>query len=177
MAVAIPLIMVAGAALSAYAAVQQANAQKQAAQFNAKLNERNATVAVQQAGADALQVRRQAAQAQGAAVAEYGASGVALEGSPLDVLGAGEQQAQLAESTVRYRGELKAMGYHSNAELDRMAGRTAERQGYLNAASALLTGVGRASSAYDGSSASDPTAEADAIRLQDEAAVRYGIRR
>ncbi|MGH8743488.1 MAG: hypothetical protein ACREUY_04340, partial [Burkholderiales bacterium] len=104
MAQAIPIIMLAGAALSAYGAIQQANAQKQASQFNAALNERNATIAVQQAGADALQVRRHAAQVQGAAVAGYGASGVTLEGSPLDVLSDSAAQASLAESTVRYRG-------------------------------------------------------------------------
>ena len=148
MAVAIPILMIAGAAMSAYGAVQQANAQKQAAQFNAKLNERNATIALDQAGADALRVRRNAAQIQGSAVAGYGASGVALEGSPLDVLGASAEQASLDESTVRYKGTLKAMGYHSNAELDQFAGRTAEQQGYLNSASALLTGVGRAGSSY-----------------------------
>lgn len=148
MAVAIPILMIAGAALSAYGAIQQANAQKQAAQFNAKLNERNATIALDQAGADALRVRRNAAQIQGSAVAGYGASGVGLEGSPLDVLGASAEQASLDESTVRYKGTLKAMGYHSNADLEQFAGKTAEQQGYLNSASALLTGVGRAGSSY-----------------------------
>ena len=144
MAAAIPLVMLAAAGFSAYGAIQQAQAQKQAAQFNAKLNERNATVALDQAHADALRVRRNAAQVLGAATAGYGASGVALEGSPLDVLGASAEQASLDESTVRYKGTLKAMGYHSNAELERFAGETAERQGYLNSASALLTGVGQA---------------------------------
>ena len=147
-AFAIPIVMIAGAALSAYGAIQQANAQKHAAQFNAKLNERNATIAVNQASADAVRVRRNAAQIQGSAVAGYGASGVGLEGSPLDVLGASAEQASLDESTVRYKGTLKAMGYHSNAELDQFAGKTAEQQGYLNSASALMTGASRAGSSY-----------------------------
>lgn len=147
MAVAIPFIMVAGAALSAYGAVQSAQAQKTAAQYNAALNERNATIAHQQAEADAQMQERRARQVHGSIVAGYGAAGVEGE-SMLDVLSMSAQQAALDESTIRYRGNLKAMGYHDNAALDRMAGETAERQGYLNAASSFLMGMGQAGATY-----------------------------
>ena len=147
MAVAIPFIMIAGAAISAYGAIQSAQAQKAASQYNAALNERNATIATQQAEADVQMHRRQVAQQEGAIIAGYGASGVTLEGSPLDVLAMSETQAALDEKTIRYRANLKAMGYHDNATLDRMAGKTAEQQGYLNAASQFLTGVGQAGAA------------------------------
>ncbi len=148
MAVAIPFIMLAGAAVSAYGAVQQANAQKQASQFNAALNERNALVATQQANAEAARIGRVSRQVQGSMAAGFGASGLTVEGSALDALGSSAAMAQLDIETVKYRGTLQAMGYHSSAELDRMQGDTAQEQGYYRAASEVLTGVGRAGATY-----------------------------
>jgi hypothetical protein len=148
MAVAIPIMMAAGAAVSAYGAIQQANAQKSAAAFNASLNERNALVATQQATAEAERIRHSAARTQGAAVARFGASGLTIEGSALDALADSAANAQLDMETVKYRGTLRAMGYHDSATLDRIAGKTAEEQGQLRAASEVLTGVGRAGATY-----------------------------
>lgn len=148
MAVAIPIIMVAGMALSAYGAIQQGNAQKAAAQYNAALNERNATVATQQATAEANRIRVAASRAQGAMMAAFGASGLSIDGSAIDALGDSAAQAQLDIETVKYRGKLEAMGYHSSAELDRMQGKTAQEQSQLRAASEILTGIGRAGATY-----------------------------
>lgn len=152
MAVAIPFIMLAGAAISAYGAVSQANAQKQASTFNAALNERNATVATQQANAEAERIRRGASRVHGSMATGFGASGLTLEGSALDALGDSAAQAQLDIETVKYRGKLQAMGYHSSAELDRMQGDTAQEQGSYRAASEVLTGVGRAGATYSAGS-------------------------
>lgn len=140
--------MLAGAAVSAYGAVQQANAQKTAAQFNASLNERNAVVATQQADAEAARIQRESGRVQGRMAAGFGASGLTLEGSALDALGDSAAMAQLDIETVKYRGRLQAMGYHDSATLDRISGKTAEEQGYLRAASEVLTGVGRAGATY-----------------------------
>lgn len=152
MAVAIPFIMLAGAAVSAYGAVSQANAQKQAAQFNAALNERNAVVATQQASSEAARIQRSASRVQGSMIAGLGASGMTVEGSALDALGDSAAQAQLDIETVKYRGRLQAMGYHSNAQLDQMQGDTAQEQGYYRAASEVLTGVGRTAATYSAGS-------------------------
>ena len=148
MALAIPLFTLAGGALAAYGSIAQGQAQKTASQYNAQLNLRNATVASQQADANIAQLRRNVRQVQGAAVAGYGASGVTQEGSPLDVLEMSTTQASLDEGTIRYKGQLESMGYHSNAILDNIAGKTAEQQGYLTGASHLLTSIGRAGSDY-----------------------------
>lgn len=147
MAVAIP-IMLAGAAISAYGAMSQANAQKTASTFNSALNERNALVATQQADAEAARIGRVSRQVQGSMAAGFGASGLTMEGSALDALGNSAAQAQLDIENVKYRGTLQAMGYHSSAELDTMQGKTAQEQGYYRAASEVLTGVGRAGATY-----------------------------
>lgn len=148
MAMAIPVVMMIGAGISAYGAIQQANATKTASQFNAAINERDATAALNQSDADARRIAFQGKLAEGSIAAGYGASGVRMEGSPLDILAQSAEQAKLDESMVRYKGALRAQGLRDTAGLNRMAGDTAEDQGYLNAASALLTGVGRAGSTY-----------------------------
>jgi hypothetical protein len=147
---AIPLVMLAGAAVSAIGAMSQANAAKAAHSYNATLRERDAIVATEQSGQDALRVQRHAAMEQGNILAGYGASGVATdEGSPLDVLRMSAANAKLDEGTVLYKGRLKATGYATDATLERRAGRTAEEQGYLNSASYALTGIGRAGATYE----------------------------
>ena len=57
MAQMIAIATVAGAAVSAYGAISQAEAQKQASHYNAALNTRNASMAYDQASAEARRPR------------------------------------------------------------------------------------------------------------------------
>jgi hypothetical protein len=149
MAEPISFMMLAGAAVSAVGAMQQANAAKAAGMYNARMNERAAIVSMDQAKADAERVHRDGVRAAGSLIAGYGASGVATdEGSPLDVLRASETQVALDVATINYRGKLKATGYYNDAMLNRHGAEVAGDQGPLNAASYLLTGAGRAGSTY-----------------------------
>lgn len=156
MAAAIPVMMVAGAAISAYGAMQQAKATSQAATFNANLNEQNAQASLQQATVAAIAHRREAAQAHGSLIAKYGAAGVTSDGSPTDVLRMSVENASLDEQTLLYRGRVKATGYMNAATLDRQAADVATEQGYYGAASSLLTGAGRATSGYVSASRGTP---------------------
>lgn len=163
---AFPLIMASGAALSAVGAISQGQAAKAAHSYNAQLLERDATLALNQSGADAAMVARKAAQDQGSLVAGYGAAGVATdEGSPVDVLRMSVANAKLDEGTVLYKGRVKATGYYNSAALERTAGKTAQQQGALNAASYLLTGAGN--TAYTMSRSTALTAMAQSQAEQD----------
>jgi hypothetical protein len=78
-------------------------------------------------------------------------------------------EAKLDEETVLYNGRLKAMGYQSDAVLERQAGKVAKQQGYINAASYLVGGAGQA--AYTGAristgSSGSATALQDSIEAQ-----------
>lgn len=137
-------VAVAGAGVSAMGAKNQAKAQSDAALYNAKLAEQNATAARQQAGADASAQQRDARRQLGAMRANSGASGVTLEGSPLDVLESSAASAKLDELNIRYKGEMAATGYGNQADLDRQSADVAVSQGKMNAASSVLTGVGQA---------------------------------
>ncbi len=149
MAAIIPGVMMAGAGISAIGAISQANAQQAASSYNARLREIDAGVALEQADRDALQIRRAGERAQGSVLAGFGASGIATdEGSPLDVLSMSASEAKLDEETVLYKGRLKASGYQGAAALERYSGDTAQKQGYLNAASYLIGGAGKAGATY-----------------------------
>lgn len=149
MADPISWVMMSGAAISAVGAVSQANASKAAASYNTALRERDATVALNQSSQDAIQFQARAQQEHGTLLAGYGGSGVATDdGSPMDALRMSVQNAKFDEGAILYKGRLKATGYADDAELYRRAGRTAEEQGVMNAASSLLVGTGRAASTY-----------------------------
>lgn len=148
MAAAIPALMIGGAMISAVGAVSAAKAQSQAASYNATIAGQNAQVALDQASADVAMQRKQAAQTHDSLIATTGASGVTMEGSPSDVLAMSVTNAALDEATLKYRERLKATGFFNEQQLDEVAGKTATQQGYMTAASSLLTGAGAAGHSY-----------------------------
>src|SRR5688572_29095657 len=105
----------ASGAMSAIGAIQQGNAAAAAAEQNARYAEHNALVAERnratvlsqtdsEAAGQQRDNRRQLSQIRAA----YGASGLALEGSPLDVLEDTALEQELDVSTIRYSGQIKA---------------------------------------------------------------------
>jgi hypothetical protein len=156
MAIAIPIMMVAGAAISAYGAMQQSKAQAEAATYNANRSERDAQMSLEQAGAEASMLHRRTTQQQGSLIAAYGAAGVTADGSPTEVLRMSAENASLDEQTILYRGRVKATGYGDETTLNRMGAKTATEAGYYGAASSLLTGFGRAGSSYTSASRGTP---------------------
>lgn len=140
MAALVTPLMLAGTVMSAVGAVQSGTAQTNAALYNARLNEMNAGVALDQAGADVVRFHRQNVKTTGAIVAGFGASGGSEDA--LAVLGDTAAQMNLDENTVKYQGQLRAFGYGQSAGLDRLQAQNAGQQGALHGASNLLTGAG-----------------------------------
>lgn len=148
MGAAIPAVMMVGSAIQAYGAIANSHAAYTAAQMNAGLRERDALVALDQSYADADRLRRRSEQVKGEMQAKYGAAGVTSAGSPFDVLADSAAVARLDAETLKYRGHLRALGYRDEAGMYRSEAENALRQGNLQAASALLTGTGRAGATY-----------------------------
>lgn len=151
MAVAIPFIMLAGAAVSAMGAAQAAKATETASLYNAKQNEQNAKLAEEQSRADAARFGVQYRRQEGSMIAEFGTSGLTAEGTE-SVLADSAMNARLDEETIKYKGRIRALGFYNSATLDRFAAETAIDQGELKSASAFLTGVGHAGSTWAASS-------------------------
>lgn len=135
-----PFLMTAATGMQALGAVQEGRAGRKAAERNAQIAERNATITRQQANADALAQQKEARKKLGAIRAGYGASGLTMEGSPLDILEESASNAELDRRTILYKGELRALGYEDEAALERMRGKQSETSGYLRAGTALLKG-------------------------------------
>lgn len=148
MAVAIPFIMMAGAAMSAVSAIQQGKAAKAAAQFNSKIAEQNVDITHEQTAAQVAQHDREQYLRLGAIRAAQGkGGGSAKEGSVLDILADTAAQGEIARQDIVYRGALQERGYKNTATLDTMQGRNAEKTGYLTAGAELLSGAGKAGGA------------------------------
>lgn len=142
MAVALPYLMVAGSVMSAIGAIQQGQAAKSAAEYNATIAMQNAEIARSNARAKAQQQERETYLRLGSIRANQGASGgTANEGSVLDVIGDVAAQSELEKQQIIYQGELQARGFQNEATLETFAGDTKQTAGYWKAGSELLSGA------------------------------------
>lgn len=140
MAAAAPAFLAAATAMSALGSISQGDAGHAAGRYNQAIEMRNATIARQQAKSAADQQQADARKRIGAMRAGYAASGVTMDGSPLDALSSSAAEAELDRQNILYRGELAAIGAEDSAALYGMQARNARTQGYVGAASALLSG-------------------------------------
>lgn len=136
--VAIPYLLYAAAAVSAVGAVAAASSQAKASRFNEQVANTNAQTAAAQGAEAARRQRILAYQTTSSARANYGASGVSVEGSPEDVLAQSASTGELDAQTVKYNARLKQSGFQNESTLDGMQASSAQSQGYINAASGAL---------------------------------------
>lgn len=130
-----------GVGLSFYGSMEQAKAAKKAGKLNAQDAEWNAEMARQRAIEDERQFRLSFKRDQGRNVAAVGASGVRMEGSPLEVL---QDNAAMAESDalkIRRGGEIEREGYLRQAKNFRSGGNAAARGAQIAGAANLLSGA------------------------------------
>ena len=137
--------MIGGGLIGAYGQLQQGQAAKQAGEYNAAIAEQNAELTLKQAASDERQHRMMFKRQLGDMRASIGASGVSLEGSPLEVLEDSVAQAEQDALNIRLAGQQKAWAFRSEAKLQRFQGSMAEQGSYYGAASSLLTAGGHAS--------------------------------
>lgn len=135
---------IAGTVMAVMGALQQGKAASNAAKHNAAVNDRNALIARQQAEEDVNRQRRDTRRRMGSIRARYGASGVTLEGSPLDVIEDSAAEAELDALTIQHQGELKAQGFDINASMDRTRAKVERQAGFMKAGTALLSGASKA---------------------------------
>jgi hypothetical protein len=138
MAAAIPILSVAATVVSAIGYLQAGSAQQRASRYNEAQAQQNAQIARTQGVIDEGQKRREIQKIIGFNRAQYGASGVAQEGTPLDVLADIASEGERDIQTIRYNTAVKASGYESTAQLEGMRGRDAQTAGYLGAGRAIL---------------------------------------
>lgn len=149
MSAAIPFIMMASAVVGAISAINQGNAAKSAADYNAQINAQNAQIARNDAAAQAAQQDRLNLLRIGSIHAAQGAAGGAAgSGSVLDVLGDVAAQGELEKQNIIYQGEQRARGYSNTANLDTFSGKAAQTAGYMKAGTELIGGAASSYKAY-----------------------------
>lgn len=138
MAAALPFL---STAFSVIGAISSGMQQKDAADYNAAVANNNAIAARQQAAANAEAQARESRRRIGSARAGYGASGVGLEGSPLDIIEQSAMEAEIDRQNILYAGDLKAQGFENTAALEKSKGKNAMTGAIFKAGSSLLTGT------------------------------------
>lgn len=133
-----------GTVVSAVGAIQQGQAQASADKYNASVADQNSVAVQQQAQSAALIQQEQAKKSIGAATAGYGASGVTMDGSPMDVLANSASVAERDRQTIMYKGQLQAAGYQDQADLDRASATNSLNQSYMKATGILVSGGAKA---------------------------------
>lgn len=146
----------AGAIQQGQAAKSAADYNAQVAQNNAKIATQNATWAAQEGEANAGEQGAKTKATVAATLASEGASGVDVNsGSFQNVRSSETELGMLDALTIRSNAARTAYGYETQAtgdiaqsQLDKAQGQNSELSSYVNAGSTVLGGVGNAASKY-----------------------------
>lgn len=149
-------VLAVSAVVGAAGALYQGQAQKNAAEFQAEMDRRNAIFADQRAK-DAIErgqleeekAKRDNAQLKGLQEASFAAANIDTGyGSPLDVINSTAMEGEMNAAIIRANAEREAEDYEmqawnsrSNASLSKAAGRSAQIGSYFSAAGTILSGA------------------------------------
>ena len=143
------ILMAVGTAVSAYGQYQSGQAQKAAANYNARVQEAQA---IQQDMENRENIRRERKSGQGLLSSQrqkLGASGVVIQtGSPLEVLGRTAGELELRAQDAARAGRSNLQYGLSQAQMTKWEGKQAATAATLGAAGTLLQGTGQAISMY-----------------------------
>lgn len=141
-------LTVVSAAVSATAAIQQGQAQKNAAEYNAKVQEQAAHDALQRGSDEAAANQDRTRRLIATQRAGFGASGLDISsGSPLDILTETAGLGKLDSLRLINNAQREGQGLMAQSEITKYQGDQAQTAGYMNAAATIL---GSASNGYFG---------------------------
>lgn len=131
----------AGLLLSVMGQKQQAEAQRNAGKYNSDILKQKAKLAKQQSIDDEKQFRLSVRSEKGANIAQIGASGITLEGSPMEVLRSNASLAEKDAIAIRMAGENKKRQLRIEADFSRRTGMVRGNAQDMGATGSLLSGV------------------------------------
>ena len=165
---------VAGTAISAAGAYASASAQSASYKAQSAFARRQETMARQKGAYESSRLReihdRQLSTMRG----QYLSSGIALEGSAVDVLQDSATEASLDEQAIRYGAEVNARNYGFQAELAQSNAKRAMTGGIIGASSRMIGGFSDA--LYDQQSlavAASPSPQRQATRINNPYVDRF----
>ena len=142
------VVALVGAGISAYSAVQQADAAETAAKFNEKVARNNAAAQAAQGATEAARARNRARRLIAAQRTQFAKSGGTLSGSAVDVLYDTAIQAEGDALSIEYRGAVGGGASSAEARLQAMMASNARASAGPAVAGSILGGVGSAAGSY-----------------------------
>lgn len=139
---AVAVVSVVAAGVSAYGQYEAGESAKEAADYNAKMQERAAADALQRGSIEAAQNKERTRKLIATQIANSGASGFDTStGTPLDLAVEAKGYGELDALTTINNAQRVAAGGKSQADLDRFQGRAASNAGTIGAAGTLISGA------------------------------------
>jgi hypothetical protein len=135
--------MAAATAASAVASYESGRMQKKAADVSARLAEQQAANERRAAEIRAENYRAEADRRMATMRAQYAASGVTMEGTPLITLMNTARNVEKDVSRIKWGGEARANAFEGEAGLQRMIGKQKYAEGVMGAGTTLLTGASK----------------------------------
>lgn len=143
------ILMVAGTAVSAFGQYQAGQAQKAAANYNARVQEAQA---IQQEMENRENIRRERKSGQGLLSSQrqkLGASGVVIQaGSPLEILGRTAGELELRAQDAARAGRSNLQYGLSQSRMTKWEGKQAATAATLGATGTILQGAGQSFAMY-----------------------------
>jgi len=140
------MVAMAASALGTVASIgsslNQSKSQSDYYSYNAQVAEANAAAARTSAELDAERTREAGLRLLATQRAQYGASGVTLEGTPTDVILGTAEEIELDAQSILRKGLIQSQQYTSKAALDQISAEAASDTAGINATKSLLTGLG-----------------------------------
>lgn len=137
-------VAVIGSAVSAYGMYAQGQAQKKMGDYNAKVQQQNAAMKIQQAQYSSMLLAQRNQRLRGSQAANAGKSGIDISGSTGDVMYDSALQGSLDQQTAIYKGEVGSNESISAGNISQAEGAAGQYSSYFGAAGSILGGVGAA---------------------------------
>jgi len=137
--------------MGAMGAKQQADAQAASLKAQAAFNQRQADAETLKGSTEIAMQRRNIERIQGGQAAGYGASGIASEGTVVDVAMATMAEGAMDRQAIRFGRDLASSNYNYQAQIDLMNAKQAKIQGQYGMLASLVTTGTRLASSFSGS--------------------------
>lgn len=142
MAPAAPILLGISTAMSVVGALKQGSAGEAASRIQQQQAQKNADLSIQQSAEDERVFRIGLRKQLGEARAAQGASGLQLGGTANEMIAESAAMGEMDALKIRHAGELRALGYKTDAQLSGMRADSYGSGKYLSAAGYLLGGAG-----------------------------------
>lgn len=131
----------ASAGLQTAGSLAQGQQAQQMAEMQARSIEQQAQADAQASAFEASRERHKQALLRANAIAQTGASGVALQGSPTEVLAANAREGELDLAAIRYGSTLRQNNFRTQAAISQYSGTQAKQAGLINATTGFVSGI------------------------------------